>query len=540
MTRHRLLAWGAVALLAACFGFGGLRLFHRHRQEADPTRITLRFAHWQLEAGVGEAFDRLARDYEKLHPRVRIEQLRIPERVFSQWAITQLIGGTAPDLIELGFSIDTLLKARHFEPISRFVDAPNPYNAGTALAGMPWRNTFVDGLDSGFDEKLGDTYGIPCFFATIRVYYNRELLREITGTEEPPATFDDFIAVCEQTRTFATRTGRRLVPIAASRDNAPYLLDELFAAQNQKLVHSFNPLRRLMTSPDAFFSAYLGGGWSFDSPAIRSGLTLMREVGQFLQPGFLQLRREDAMFHFSQGRALMVAAGSWEATGLRAQSRFAIGVFRLPVPGPGHPRYGAHTWGRAAESGGRSVESAGRRITGPFGVYQGSKHPEVALDFLRYLTSQPAHQTFVDLSGWLPIIVGVTPPAAMAGFAPDPVGVPAGLALRWGTGEIQRITENNWHVLFAPHGGVDAFVTGIAPRYADAMRADLRRRDRRSFQQLMLGDSSLEASRQLAARRPDDAIEQFKFEALLQTQNEREIYHYYMNHRLAEIERRPR
>jgi raffinose/stachyose/melibiose transport system substrate-binding protein len=537
MKFHRVLAGCALAVLAVSFGAGGFRLFQRHRQENDPERVTIRFAHWQLEAGVGEAFDRLARDYEKLHPKVRIEQLRIPDRVFSQWALTQLIGGTAPDLIELGFSIDTLLKARHFEPLSRFVEAPNPYNAGTELAGLPWRNTFVDGLDSGFDEKLGDTYGIPSFFATIRVYYNRALLQEITGSDQPPASFDEFVALCERTRTFAARSGRKLVPIAASRDNAPYLLDELFASQSQKLVHAFTPLQRLQASPDSFFSAYLGGGWTFDHPAIRSGLTLMREVGQFLQPGFLQLRREDAIFHFSQGHALMVAAGSWEATGLRTQSRFPIGVFRLPVPGPDHPRYGRHTWGRAAESGGRSVESAGRRITGPFGLYQGSKHPEVALDFLRYLSSQRAHQVFVDISGWLPVVVGVTPPANMAGFIPDPVGAPGSFGLRWGTGEILRLTENSWHVLFAPPGGVEAFVAQVAPRYAEAMRADLRRRDRRSFQQLMLGDSSLEASRQLALRRPGDSIEQFKFESLFQAQNEREVYYYYMNHRLAEMDR---
>jgi hypothetical protein len=53
----------------------------------------------------------------------------------------------------------------------------------------------------------------------------------------------------------------------------------------------------------------------------------------------------------------------------------------------------------------------------------------------------------------------------------------------------------------------------------------------------MLGDSSLEAVRQLAARRPDDPVQQFKLESLLQTKNEREVYYYYMNYRLAEIDR---
>jgi raffinose/stachyose/melibiose transport system substrate-binding protein len=54
----------------------------------DPDRITIRFSHWQLESGVREAFDVLARDYEELHPEVRIEQLPIPIRIYRQWTST--------------------------------------------------------------------------------------------------------------------------------------------------------------------------------------------------------------------------------------------------------------------------------------------------------------------------------------------------------------------------------------------------------------------------------------------------------------------
>lgn len=517
-----------LVLLVGVFGFAAVRVFHRAVEQADPSRVTLRFAHWQLEAGVREAFDDLIREYEKLQPGVRVVQMRVPEKVFPQWAMTQLIGGTAPDIVELGHNLETVVQARHFEPISRFVNEPNPYNAGTDLEGVPWRSTFIDGLASGYSDKLADYYGIPCFFATIRVYYNRDLMRRITGQEEPPRSFDAFVALCEQTAAFAAREKIALVPIAGSRDTAPYLLDQVFEGVTQKLAHSCNVLPSLFPSQDSFFLAYLAGEWTLDEPSVRAGLSLMRDLGRHMSPGFLQLKREDAIFYFSQGKALMVTAGSWEATGLRAQADFPLGVFRVPLPGPDHPRYGEFTWGPPAEASGRAA-------TGPFGIYNGSAHPEVALDFLRFLSSQRAHQGFVNRSGWLPVVVGVDTPPGMKGFEPHLDGALAGVSLRWGT-EIKRVTENNWHVLFAENGGVDAFVAAAGPDLFAGVRADLRRRDRRSFLELGIADPGLEANRRILLRRPDDAVQQLKFESMLQAQNWREVYYQQMHFRLAQLE----
>lgn len=528
MTWERRFQVLAAGLVAACFLYALVQSVSRSVEAADGERIVLRLAHWQLEAGVEEAFDEIARDYEALHPNVRIVQMRIPQRVFSQWALTQLVGGTAPDLIEIGYNLETLQKARYLEPITREVSLPNPYNAGTELAGVPWRNTFIDGLEVGFDDKLGDYYGIPTFFATVRMFYNRDLLREITGRDEPPQTFDAFIELCERTRAHALQTGQVLVPISGSRDNAPYVLDELFEGLSQKLVQEYSRGQGLYPSPDSFYLAMLAGGWSLKSDAIQAGLGLMRDVGRYMQPGFLQLRREDAVFAFTQGKALMLAAGSWETTGLMAQARFPLGVFRLPQPGPDHPKYGAFTWGRPAEVSGRAV-------TGPFGLTRDSAHPEQALDFLRYLTSRNVHQKFVQRSRWLPVVSGVDVPRGMEGFEPDLEGSIPGLNLRWGT-EIRSVTENAWHLLFSEQGGVEGFTQAASPLMEEAAIGDLRRRDRRAAQQIMLADPGLESIRQLRQRDERSAELQFKFQTLLQGQNDREAYYYQIHYRLAEAE----
>jgi raffinose/stachyose/melibiose transport system substrate-binding protein len=530
MTWERRFNLLAVVLVAGCFVLALTGVLRRQREAAEPGRVVLRLAHWQLEAGVKEAFDQIARDYEALHPNVRIVQMRIPQRVFPQWALTQLVGGTAPDLIEIGYNLESLQLARYLTPITEHVGQPNPYNAGTPLEGMPWRSTFVDGLAVGYNDKLGDYYGVPTFFATVRVFYNRNLMRQITGRDVPPATFDEFIRLCEQARDHAATSGAAFVPISGSRDNAPFMLDELFEGMSQKLVQEFSRGQGLYASQDSFFLALLADEWSVRSPAVRAGLEVMREVGRFMQPGFLQLRREDALFAFTQGNALMLAAGSWETSGLVAQSQFPIGVFRMPLPGPDHPRYGRFTWGRPAEASGRAV-------TGPFGLTRGSRYPAEALDFLRYLTSQRAHQKFVEQSRWLPVVVGVKVPASMQGFEPDLNGSLPGLNLRWGT-EIRRVTENNWHLLFSETGGVEAFSEAVAPELPAAAVGDLRRRDRRSAQQIMLADPGLESMRQLLRHAPDEAALAFKFQTLLQGQNDREAYYYQIHYRLAEAEAR--
>jgi len=257
-------------------------------------------------------------------------------------------------------------------------------------------------------------------------------------------------------------------------------------------------------------------------------LELMSEVGRYMQPGFLQLRREDAVFAFTQGRALMLAAGSWETSGLAAQARFPLGVFRMPLPGPEHPLYGQHTWGRPAESSGRAV-------TGPFGLARDSANPDQALDFLRYLTSQRVHQKFVAQSRWLPVVIGVPVPESMRDFEPDLTGALPGLNLRWGT-EIRRLTENHWHRLFTERGGVESFTTAMAPELPRAAQGDLRRRDRRAQQTLLLGDPALEGTRQLLLRSPSDPGLAVKFQSLLQGQNDREAYYYQIHLRLKEAE----
>lgn len=163
--------------------------------------------------------------------------MAIPERIWKNWLVTQLVGKTAPEIIQLGQGSTTEIIARYFEPLTSEVEKPNPYNRGTDLEGVAWRDTFIDGITlapSDSDDLL-DVFGVPSAIFTIRVYYNRELFREITGGETLPTTYDEFVALCQKVEAFRTADGGRILPIAGSKYNAPYMLDALFQSQTQQL-----------------------------------------------------------------------------------------------------------------------------------------------------------------------------------------------------------------------------------------------------------------------------------------------------------------
>jgi raffinose/stachyose/melibiose transport system substrate-binding protein len=118
------------------------------RQGSPPPSIVIRFAHSGLEPAVVAAFDELAASYMARRPEVQVEQLTVPPRLYRSWIRTQLVGGTAPQLIELTPQVTQDLLSRFFLPLTPWIRSPNPYNAATPLQDVPWQSTFRDNLNT--------------------------------------------------------------------------------------------------------------------------------------------------------------------------------------------------------------------------------------------------------------------------------------------------------------------------------------------------------------------------------------------------------
>ena len=484
-----------VGLLLLGAGYAvAVGLMVRHvTQETRPDRVTIRVAQWQLEGGVRQAFAAMIRRYEQLNPRVHVELISIPDRTYRQWAQTQLVGGEAPDIIE--YSIDYNNVERYFAPISDEVLKPNPYNRGTPLEGVPWRDTFLDAManSDGFNVRLNQYYAATLTQHSMRLIYNRPMLREITGGDAPPTTYREFVALCARVEAYARERHLTLAPLANSKDTvigeAMFIFDSASSAVAQRLDHRhvFGALTKEVALD------YLRGEWSFRDPEMRIGFELLAELGRHSTPGFLQLSRDSALMDFVRGRTMMIVAPSWEASSLKELCPFELGAFRYPVPLQDDPAYGPRMLGPYADG----------RLATLMAMYlnRQTRHRAEALDFLHFITSVEGNQIFTDVSTWLPAIVGVRPSAYSRQFLPIYNGyiwfIDGSFLNLSGDDAIAHV-RNNFFRLWGPEGRAEAYAEALDAGLRPRILSDLTRNLTVQVQNLTGGDSAAGAAHMAA------------------------------------------
>lgn len=493
MTRQRRSLTWALALLGAAYAVSALHVL-RERQPTTASGagpVVIRFVHWQLESGMREAFDRAAHRYMALHPAVRVVQFAVPGNVYPQWLSTQLIGDDVPDLVCFN-SVDPSQVAqipRHYRPITRWVNEPNPYNRGTRLEGVPWRLTFIDGGKNRatYFNQYRNYYAVGLSAHTMRMFYNRDLLKEITGRDQPPGNFREWLALGEKVR--AHRPG--LIHVAGAHDNAVWLLPTMVnQALGRWMLASDHSLRFATTSFD-FYGDLLEGRWSLRSPAMQASLDLMRQFGAEMTPGFLQLHRDSAMRTFLRGEALSLPNGTWDYPTMRATARFRIGAFHVPLPAEADPEFGAYAL-LPPSDGGFSTAL-------PFYLTRRSRHPEVAIDFLRYLTSVEGNRLFSRDSHWMPAVEGVAIEPELEPFRQVETGYllvdsQSAPSVLHGPGEeYAQLFETNLYRLYAPDGGVEAYTRALEGGFRTAVVHDLRKQVHVQSENLLSRDLALSA-----------------------------------------------
>ena len=483
MAISKFLTISGFGLLVLCFAISVGRVVRHGRKHSDPEKVIVRYAHHIQEESVEAALRAIASAYERDHPGVFIEEVVIPKSVYRSWVQTKLVGNMATDLILL----DTVPAREqimfHFVILNAFMDNPNPYNRGTKLEDMTWRETFVDHLigPPTYWDSLGSYWGVPLGANTTRVLYNRDLLRRITQKEGVPTNYAEFVALCEKVRGYSEQNGVAIYPIAAAGRDSLFIR-RLIRSQTLPLALRCDWSRNL----EAFYQnvSYLRGRWSFEDEEIHLGLQLAREVCAFMQPGFLQHLEKDTIFYFGQGRALMILADSGMASSIREQVSFEVGAFEIPLPDKDHPVYGRYVFGRTSE-GGNITRWA-------FGLTRQSRHPGIALDFLHYLTSLKVNQQFADMTGNVPSIVGASVPEDMEVFAPKVDGYPEGID-PGGGGETAALSDAHFHLLLSARGGLDAYLDAMRRGYFAAAVRDIHSTEHGIIEKTRYQDTNLTA-----------------------------------------------
>ncbi len=348
----RLTKYPALALLGVVYVVSALVVFsnwQNARSGAGETdRVVLRMAHWQLEPGIRDALDWAAGEYRKLHPNVEVRQILVPEQGYFQWVNTQLIGNTAPDMIEcgLGGSWELWQKfyARYFIPLDEYVDAPNPYNEGTQHEGVPWRLTYFDEMEGGYQETLQSYFQVTLSAFTVRLYYNKKMVGEVwppePGGPEFPVNFEQFVQLCD--RLVAAHEDEEFVPVAGTTYSFERIESSfqtgLTANYLDRLDRDFSGTVSRMESAGPIYA----GTVDFLEPPIRASFELLRKVSEYSPAGATAMTRDEAVFLFLQEHAAMIPTGSWDYSALAVVAEFDLDVADVPLPARDDPTYGPH------------------------------------------------------------------------------------------------------------------------------------------------------------------------------------------------------
>ncbi len=463
--RPRLMLVVALAAYAAIVVW----VIFRAIEPPGPERITVRLAHWQNEVGPADGLDAVIRRYEELNPGVRVKQMVIPPSVYRQWLRTNFVGENAADVVEYGSWLQGMsdVPARYFAPITAELMAPNPYNRGTPLEGVPWLKTFSDELleQRMNSPELGQYYAITLARSSFRVFSNRELLREVTGSERAPRTLIELRAVAAQLAAFREARGRPIMLFAGSRETASILMGMYLMGSTSALVRDLDRDGLLSLYPHQMLGSYLRGEWSFRHPALRSGLALLAEFDAQMKPGYQQLSGDESRREFLRGEALFIFSGTWMATTMRQQADFTVDALRLPQPTRDDPVVGSHILGPFAD---------GNDMT-TFGFYLNKRSPQraAAIDFMRFLASHEGNALFSRRSGWPPSIREVPMDPALAAFISDADGYTLGASYLGSGGNSRALLLRNLHLLSGPRGSPESLAQALDEQMPAAARADL-------------------------------------------------------------------
>ncbi len=495
-------------------------------------KTVVSFAHWQLEGRTVQTMEKACRAYEALHPDVIVKQIPVPERGYEWWVKTQLIGRTAPDLIELRTWKWKTLINRYFEDLSAYVDEPNPYNEGGPLEDQAWHATYRDNMEGGYIDDLKGQFGIPLTIYTTRIYANRDLIETALDHSLPetpqgrpigPRSLDEFMSWCSKIQALSRTEGEHagVVPIAGSEYVANIFRWTYFDMGVWGLLDRFDQDYDGAVANDEKVRTFFNGTMDFVAePHLRAAHLVLYELSGLFNPGFMTAKREDALLQFTQGKAAMIATGSWEAGSLDViiDDEFEMAIFEFPAADPTNERYGDYLKHPKSE--------AGTRAGFCFGLTKLSENKEQAIDFMHFLSAYrpdaPAELTGEDAIlvdeepvrvdnetlnasfKWFPAVQGCRPLPLLEPFEPQSGGIPDGVYTVAIDSDVE-LKYNNAYTAFISEREPDsldahyrAFMEQLTEVYAEYAIPDLKRNHNKSYGAIATNEGQLSALRRKA------------------------------------------
>jgi multiple sugar transport system substrate-binding protein len=146
---------------------------------ADPTSpVTVKFASW---VGETDTMKKFAEQFHELHPNITIDFQDVPAEEISDKLLTQVAGGTAPDVAYLDQGA-----VGDFASRSALADLSDYVAASSAVKPDDYVPAFIDAA-----MYQGKLYGLPFDGESTGLFYRTDLF-EAAGIKEPPKTWQEF------------------------------------------------------------------------------------------------------------------------------------------------------------------------------------------------------------------------------------------------------------------------------------------------------------------------------------------------------------
>jgi raffinose/stachyose/melibiose transport system substrate-binding protein len=326
--------------------------------------------------GTGATFGQVVKNFEAKYPNVTVDRQTTDYNSYQQTVNLKLNSPTPPDVMMLetsgyGQGFYGAVSANKVQPLDSYAKA---YGWADRVGSDASLNVFRMDPGQHYLWGAGNLYGVPEQNAIIGVFYNKSLLKK-AGFDSPPTTFADF----EKTLAGAKAHG-----VTGIEESSTFIHTEM------ALWGAF------ANSAGQVNDWVYGASGTFADPANLKAAQTMRDWNAkgYFESGAVGTSDNDAAAAFLGGKAMYYIEGSWMAGGVEGSLKADGGWFAMPSVSGSSP--------------------VGGGPTTPLVIPAGSKHKDVAAEFLNFFLSQ--EQTdFLFKNGWGLPGAQITPSLTTAG-----------------------------------------------------------------------------------------------------------------------------
>lgn len=326
--------------------------------ESNEEQVTIKFVHKFPEEARMKFFEDVVAEFEKQNPNIKIEMTAYGDEEIKDKTRVLLGSDDAPDIFFTWSG----------ERITQYVDAGNSLDVTKYLEeDSAWKESFNQSM-LDCTNKNGSYWAIPWDYSSKEIVYNKKVFSNL-GLEVPK-TWTEFLDVCQKIKDDGNYT-----PIAVGNQYA-WVVCHYLTTLNGKLVPK-----------DTVNKNYTMQEVAYTDPGYAQALDMVKEL---YEKGYTN---QD------------INSCTWEMSQAMVQESKAVMIYEEVQNLVNYEKSLGEDWGYFdfPEVEGAKGE-AGYITGGPdvFMVNSESKHPDEAIAFLKYITSDAVQAKMVYDLGFLP------------------------------------------------------------------------------------------------------------------------------------------